>query len=77
MYITIMLIGTVYFVQSPSFDYETQQTYTLTLSVSDTINTAVTTTLTVNINDVNEQPEFNPTTYTATIAESIVSSVLY
>lgn len=52
-----------------SLDFETTSSYTLTVQVYDMEGNSDLATVTVNVTDVAEDPIFNPTTYTFSVAE--------
>lgn len=57
-------------------DYETVNTYSLNISVSDSTAT-VTEALTITVRDTNDAPVFNNAPYTATVAENNASAAVY
>ena len=59
-----------------SLDYETKDSYSVTVNVSDGQGGSDSTSVTINITDVNESPEFlDGTETTRTIAENIVAGI--
>ncbi|WP_186767708.1 cadherin domain-containing protein [Blastopirellula retiformator] len=56
--------GTITVTAEDSLDFETQDTYVLSIVVTDGVNTSAPLALTVNISDVNEAPVLNATNYT-------------
>lgn len=59
-----------------SLDYETVTSYALTVSVTDGIVT-ITTSLTITVNNKNDQPAFTNAPYSATVDENDAGAALY
>lgn len=69
----LSLDGQLRTIDNPGFDFETQSQYLVEMSVSCYLYDSTIKTLTINIVDINENPEYTDDYYEATIQEELVN----
>lgn len=69
----LSLDGQLRTIDNPGFDFETQSQYLVEMSVSCYLYESTIKTLTINIVDINENPEYTDDYYEATIQEELVN----